>query len=57
MPLPLVVRFSNGTSGVTTVAAVGRSNAFTMKLPQTPERLELDPLLWVLSDKTSIEKR
>jgi hypothetical protein len=38
------------------VAAQGSHTPFTIKLSQAPEKVELDPDMWVLSAKTSTSK-
>jgi hypothetical protein len=35
------------------VRAVGPTTAFELKLPSKPQKVELDPAMWVLSEKTS----
>jgi hypothetical protein len=57
MPLPLVIHFHGGRTARVTVAAYGGHAPISVKLPQSPEKVELDPELWVLSDKTSTAKR
>jgi len=57
MPLPLVIHFHGGRSARVTVAAYGGHAPVNLKLPEPPEKVELDPELWVLSDKTSTAKR
>jgi hypothetical protein len=52
MPLPLVFTFGSQT-GRATIRAVGPSTTFEMPLPLKPTKVELDPLSWVLSDKTT----
>jgi aminopeptidase N len=57
MPLPLVIHFPGGKMARGTIAAYGAKAPVKVKLPQKPEKVELDPDLWVLSDKTSISKQ
>ncbi|MBZ5721932.1 MAG: hypothetical protein LAO03_16285 [Acidobacteriia bacterium] len=57
MPLPLVVHFHGGKISRGTVAVLGAHTPINIRLPQAPERVELDPEMWVLSDKTSTSKR
>ena len=57
MPLPLVMHFPGGKIAVGTVAVLGAHTPINIKLPHLPEKVELDPELWVLSEKTSIVKR
>jgi hypothetical protein len=56
MPLPLVLRFGKGQEAHGTVAAYGPKTPVNIKLPMRPEKVELDPDLWILSEKTSTEK-
>jgi aminopeptidase N len=51
----LPVNFSLGDDRVarTTVAAVGPKSTFNMKLSRRPQKVELDPQKWVLSEKTT----
>ena len=56
MPLPLVVTMSKGTQSVIPVAVQGKASPFKIKLPVRPEKVELDPQLWILSGKTSTER-
>jgi len=53
MPLPLSISFSKGTAGVATIAARGKESPVRLRLPKRPQRIVLDPQLWVLSEKTS----
>jgi aminopeptidase N len=53
MPLPLVFTFGSNQTASGTVAAFGEKNAFKIKLPAKPSKVELDPTKWVLSEKTS----
>lgn len=50
----LPINFTLGTDRVarTTVAAVGPKTNINMKLPRRPQKVELDPNQWILSDKT-----
>ncbi len=57
MPLPLVIHFHGGKTARVTVAAYGDHAPISLKLPASPEKVELDPELWILSDKTSTAKR
>jgi hypothetical protein len=52
MVLPVALTFGNQT-GYTTVHADGAKTPFTIKLPGRPNKVELDPKRWVLSEKTS----
>ena len=53
MPLPLVIHYPGGRVAFGTVAVQGRHTSVNIRLPQRPEKVELDPDLWILSDKTS----
>lgn len=57
MPLPLVLHFQGGKIARGTVAVLGAHTPISLKLPQVPEKVELDPEWWVLSEKTSTTKR
>jgi aminopeptidase N len=52
MVLPLALTFGKQT-GYTTVQVEGAKSPFTIKLPGRPNKVELDPKRWILSDKTS----
>lgn len=53
MPLPLRITFSKETSGIASIAVLGKESPVRLKLPRRPQKVELDPQLWVLSEKTS----
>ncbi len=57
MPVPLVLHFREGKIARATVAVHGVHTPVNIKLPGPPEKVELDPELWVLSEKTSTVKR
>jgi aminopeptidase N len=57
MPLPVIFYFKGGKAARGTVAVMGARTPISIKLPQVPEKVELDPELWVLSDKTSTVKQ
>jgi hypothetical protein len=57
MPLPLVIHFPGGKMARGTIAVLGDRNPINLRLPQRPDKVELDPEMWVLSDKTSTVKR
>jgi aminopeptidase N len=57
MPVPLLLHFQGGKTARGTVAVLGPRTSISLKLPQTPEKVELDPELWILSDKTSTTKQ
>jgi hypothetical protein len=52
MVVPLALTFGKQV-GVTTVHAARAKTPFTIRLPSRPSKVELDPLRWVLSEKTS----
>lgn len=53
MPLPVLIRFGGDKVANGTVAALGPKTPFKIKLPAKPQKVELDPSSWVLSEKTS----
>jgi hypothetical protein len=53
MPLPLVFEFGKNQWGAVTVPAYGPERPFQLKLPKKPKKVELDPDLWILSEKTT----
>jgi hypothetical protein len=53
MPLPVLIHFAGGKTARGTVAVLGSHSPISIRLPQQPEKVELDPELWILSDKTS----
>jgi hypothetical protein len=57
MPMPLSITLSNGTVGIVSIAVQGKESPVRVKLPGRPRKVELDPALWVLSEKTSTIKR
>lgn len=57
MPVPLILHFPGGQQAQTTIAAHGARSPVKLKLPAKPEKVELDPDMWVLSDKTSVSKQ
>lgn len=54
MPLPLWVTLSKGGKAVVTIAVQGKESPVHVKLPSRPQKVELDPQLWVLSEKTTV---
>jgi hypothetical protein len=56
MPLPLILTFGKGKVARGTIAALGPQTPISVKLPAMPEKVELDPEMFVLSLKTSITK-
>jgi len=57
MPIPLVITFGGNQAARGTVLANGAQQPVSIRLPQKPESVELDPDHWVLSDKTSTRKK
>lgn len=55
--LPLVVHTARGGMARGSVAVLGPRTPVSVRLPQAPQKVELDPDLWVLSAKTSINKQ
>lgn len=53
MPLPVSIKFGGNKEANGTVAALGPKTPFKIKLPMRPQKVELDPYNWVLSEKTS----
>ena len=54
MPMPLSVTLSKGTVGIISISVIGKETPFKVKLPARPQKVELDPNLWILSEKTSV---
>jgi hypothetical protein len=57
MPLPILMTFDGNQEARTTVGARGASTTFELSLPARPRKVELDPLSWVLSEKTTTRAR
>jgi hypothetical protein len=53
MPLPIFITLSENKRGAVVVGALGPKTPFKTKLPAAPQKVELDPQKWVLSEKTS----
>ncbi len=53
MPLPVLISFGGKQEARGTVMAHGAKSTFQIRLPARPQKVELDPHHWVLSDKTS----
>jgi hypothetical protein len=53
MPIPVVFTFEGNQVARTTVLARGPSTPFELSLPKKPNKVELDPDSWVLSEKTT----
>lgn len=56
MPLPLLIRLGGDKVARGTVLARGPQQPVNIVLPVRPESVELDPEMWILSDKTSTKK-
>jgi len=56
MPLPLVIHFPGDKIARGTIAAQGLHTAINIRLPQIPDKVELDPDMWILSARTTTEK-
>ncbi len=52
MPLPVEFKFAGKKTATGIVVANGTKAPFRLKLPMRPEKIELDPYHWVLSEKT-----
>jgi hypothetical protein len=57
MPLPVVCKFPGKQVGRLTVYANGPQTPFKMALPAKPDSIELDPDLWIMSEKTTTKKK
>ncbi len=57
MPLPLLFEFDKNQWVAVTVTAYGPERPFQIKLPKKPRKVELDPDLWVLSEKTETKRK
>ena len=53
MILPLIAEFSGGRQARTSIYAIGPKTNIELRLPEKPQRVRLDPDLWILSEKTS----
>ena len=53
MPLPLRIQLPGDQVANITIAAQGEHTPVAVRLPQRPEKVELDPDMWILSDKTT----
>ncbi len=56
MPLPVTVSFGKGKVEHYTVAVTGPQTEVSFKISAIPEKVELDPELFVISSKTSTQK-
>ena len=57
MPLPVVFKFPGNQMGRAVIYANGPETAFKIPLPMKPNSVELDPDLWILSEKTETKKK
>jgi len=57
MPLPVVFKFPGDQKGQHFVYANGPETPFEIPLPMKPDKVELDPDLWILSEKTETKKK
>jgi len=55
--LPVIVHFNGGKISRGSVAVLGPHSPVRFKLPQVPEKVELDPDMWILSDRSTSSKR
>jgi aminopeptidase N len=53
MILPITAEFSGGRVAKTTIHANGPRTPFEIRLPEKPQKVRLDPDLWVLSEKVT----
>lgn len=56
MVLPLTIRFGKDQQAVVPVGAIGPKTPVNVALPSRPTSVELDPDMWVLSEKTTTRK-
>jgi hypothetical protein len=57
MVLPAVLRFSGDQVAYWPVLANGAQTPFRIPLPARPDRIDLDPDMWILSAETSTRRR
>jgi aminopeptidase N len=57
MLLPLVVSFGENQIARANIGVLGLQSPVTLKLPRRPNKVELDPDRWVLSEKTTTRGR
>lgn len=50
--MPVVFQSKNRASGLGVLCALGRQTSFQITLPQRPDKVELDPDRWILSEST-----
>jgi hypothetical protein len=56
MPVPLVLDFGDKQRARGTIPALGKKTPVRVPLPSIPKRVQLDPDLWILSEKTSEDR-
>ena len=57
MPLPVVLTFAGNQVGRAVIRAEGAESKVELKLPARPAKVELDPLSWILSERTTTKSR
>jgi len=57
MPLPVVLKFPGGQKAQAMVYANGPEAEFQIPLPMKPDSVDLDPDMWILSEKTETKKK
>ena len=57
MPLPVSIDFGGGKTARGTVAVLGSRTPFKIKLAERPQKVELDPGLWILSEHTNTSRQ
>jgi len=53
MPIPVVAEFSGNRMARLAIAPRGPKTNIELRLPEKPQRVRLDPDLWILTEKTS----
>jgi hypothetical protein len=56
MPLPIVFKFQGNQKGKSLVYVNGPETKYEIQLPTEPKSVELDPDMWILSEKTDTKK-
>ncbi len=56
MVLPVVISFGQNRQSRGTLHVAGPKTDFALRLPLRPEKVELDPELWILSEETSTKR-
>jgi hypothetical protein len=57
MMLPLLLTFGGDKMATVTVQALGPQSTVTLKLPGRPNKVELDPANWILSENATTRRR